>query len=364
MTDLQAAQKTDISIRRPRSLRNDILFTFVLAIGLYLAWFVRNVLVLLYVSALFAVVLMPVVRGIMKLRIGKWGPNRGIAILILFLAVAGFAALFVIFALPPVVRDIREFINELPTRGPQMLLRVRHIPFMQHVDVAALNAKLQDFATNFATYLLLSIRNWASKLFDVITSIILTVYFMLEGEAAYRWILSFFPVGMRQRLDITLARAEMRMGKWLLGQGALMLILGLSSTVLFLALDVRYAYALGVLMGIFNIIPIAGAIITVTLAILVAAIDSWGRVLGVVIFYAIYAQLETSVLTPRIMRSSVDLPGLAVIVALLLGAAFDGIVGAMVAVPTAVLVAVLLDEYAVQPDAIIAEPQSVAQLHS
>ena len=96
-----------------------------------------------------------------------------------------------------------------------------------------------------------------------------------------------------------------------------MLILGISSTILFLALDVRYAYALGVLMGIFNIIPIAGAIITVTLAILVAAIDSWGRVLGVAIFYAIYAQVETSFLTPRIMRSSVDLPGLAVIVALL-----------------------------------------------
>jgi predicted PurR-regulated permease PerM len=154
------------------------------------------------------------------------------------------------------------------------------------------------------------------------------------------------------------------MGKWLLGQGALMLILGISSTILFLALDVRYAYALGVLMGIFNIIPIAGAIITVTLAILVAAIDSWGRVLGVAIFYAIYAQVETSFLTPRIMRSSVDLPGLAIIVALLLGAAFDGIVGAMVAVPTAVLVAVLLDEYAVKPEPIIAKPQPVSQLHS
>jgi predicted PurR-regulated permease PerM len=179
---------------------------------------------------------------------------------------------------------------------------------------------------------------------------------MLEGEQAYHWLLSFFPVQRRQRLDTTLARAEVRMGKWLLGQGALMLILGISSTILFVILDVRYAYALGVLMGIFNIVPIAGAIITVALALMVAAIDSWGRVLGVGIFYAIYAQVETSYLTPRIMRSSVDLPGLAVIVALLLGAAFDGIMGAMVAVPTAVLVAVLLDEYAVKQEPIIAEP--------
>jgi predicted PurR-regulated permease PerM len=364
MTEPSTAMKTDASFKRPRSLRSDIVFTFVLAISLYLAWLVRGVLVLIYVSALFAVVLMPVVRGIMKLRIGKWQPNRVVAILLLFLAVAGFAAIFFTFAFPPVAHDIRAFLVELPTRGPQLLSRIRRIPFLQHVDIAALNAKLQDFAANFATYMLLSIRNWASKLFDIVTSIILTVYFMLEGESAYHWILSFFPVGMRQRLDVTLARAEVRIGKWLLGQGTLMLILGLSSTILFLALNVRYAYALGVLMGIFNIIPIAGAVVTVTLAILVAAIDSWGRVLGVAIFYAIYAQVETSYLTPRIMRSSVDLPGLAVIVALLLGAAFDGIVGAMVAVPTAVLVAVLLDEYAVKPEPIIAEPQPVTQLHS
>jgi predicted PurR-regulated permease PerM len=347
-----------------RTLRSDIIFIFLLALGIYLAWLVRDVLVLIYVSALFAVVLMPIVRFIMKLRIGAWQPGRGSAIVILLLAVAGFATLFFVFALPPVVRDVREFISELPTRGPQLLSRVRRIPFMQRVDVAALNAKLQDFAGNFATYLLLSIRHWASKLFDVVTSIILTVYFTLEGEMAYHWILSFFPVDKRQRLDVTLARAETRMGKWLLGQGTLMLILGVSSTILFVILDVRYAYALGVLMGLFNIIPIAGAVITVTLAILVAAIDSWGRVLGVAIFYAIYAQVETSYLTPRIMRSSVDLPGLAVIVALLLGSAYDGIVGAMVAVPTAVLVAVLLDEYAVKSEPIIAEPQVVKQTHS
>jgi predicted PurR-regulated permease PerM len=87
-------------------------------------------------------------------------------------------------------------------------------------------------------------------------------------------------------------------------------------------------------------------------------------VLGVAIFYAIYAQVETSYLTPRIMRSSVGLPGLAVIVSLLLGAAYDGIVGAMVAVPTAVLVGVLLDEYAVKPEPIIAEPHVVHQIPS
>jgi predicted PurR-regulated permease PerM len=347
---------------KSRTARSSILFAFGVALALYTAWHVREELVLIYVSALFAVVLMPVVRGITQLRIGKWSPGRGVAILVLLLVAGGAAALFVLFALPPVVRDLHEFAGELPTRGPELLARIRKLPFSQRVNVAALNAKLQDFASNFATYLLYSIKNWANTLFKIITGIILTVYFLLEGEIAYRWMLSFFPVIKRQRLDTTLARAEVRMGKWLLGQGSLMLILGISSTIVFVALKVRYAYALGVLMGILNIIPIAGALISVALALLVAAIDSWGRVLGVAIFYAIYAQVETSYLTPKIMRTSVDLAGLSVIVALLLGSALAGVIGAMVAVPTAVLVAVLLNEYAVKPEPVIAEAKPLTEI--
>jgi predicted PurR-regulated permease PerM len=140
------------------------------------------------------------------------------------------------------------------------------------------------------------------------------------------------------------------MGKWLFAQGSLMLILGLFSTTVYLALDVRYAYALGVLTGLMNIIPVLGAAICIGLALLVAAIDSWGRVLGIAVFYLVYLQVENSYLTPRIMKKSVDLPGLAILVALLMGSALAGVVGAMVSVPTAVLVAVLLDEYLVRKE--------------
>ncbi len=362
--DLLTRESRPISgrARRQRAARNNILFTFGIALALYVGWHVRDVLEIIYVSALFAVVLMPVVRGIMKLRIGKWHPGRGAAIFFLLLAIGGALTLFFMFALPPVIRDMRQFVVELPTRGPQLVARVQKLPLASHVDVAALNYKIQDYASNAAGYLLSSVRLWATKVFDVITGIILTIYFLLEGELAYRWFLSFFPVDKRQRLDTTLARAEVRMGKWLLGQASLMLLLGLSSMIVFLFLHVRYAYALGVLMGLFNIIPIAGAVVSMALVVLVAAIDSWGRVAGVLIFYAIYSQIETSYLTPRIMKNSVDLVGLAVIVALLLGASLAGIVGAMVAVPSAVLVAVLLSEYAVKPEPIIAEAKPLTEI--
>jgi predicted PurR-regulated permease PerM len=354
-TETKAAQHSQSRLRDHSGHRADILFAFGVALALYVAWHVLEVLELIYVSALFAVVLTPVMRTIMSLRIGKWTPGRVSAILILLFAVAASAALFFFVALPPVIRDMHQFALELPSRGPQLIERIHRFPLSKHVDVSALNARLQSLAGNFAGFVFLSFKAWASSLFFIITGAVLTIYFMLEGEIAYNWLLSFLPVDRRQRLHTTLARAEVRMGKWLLGQGLLMLLLGLTSIIVFLFLHVRYAYALGVLMGLFNLIPYAGAIASMVLIVLVAAIDSWGRVIGVVVFYAIYSQIETSYLTPRIMRQSVDLAGLTVLIALILGASLAGIVGALVAVPTAVLVAVLLNEYAVQRDPIITD---------
>jgi predicted PurR-regulated permease PerM len=138
------------------------------------------------------------------------------------------------------------------------------------------------------------------------------------------------------------------MSKWLVGQGTLMLILGISSTIVFGLLHVRYFVLLGFLTGLFNIIPIAGGAITITIAALVAALDSSTKMAGVILFYVIYVNVENAILIPRIMRSSVNLMGLTILVALLLGTALAGVVGALVSVPTAALIAVLLEEYAVQ----------------
>jgi predicted PurR-regulated permease PerM len=335
-----------------RSHRGDIVFAFALAIALYLAFKVRDVLILLYVSALFAVVLMPVVRGISKMRIGRWSPGKGISMLLLFLAVGAAAALFVAFALPPVLRDLSTFVSDLPSKGPEVLGRLKRLPFASRIDVNMLNQKIQSEASAVASGVFGYVSGWASGLVHIITGVVLTAYFMLEGETAYHWLLSFFPRRQRERLNRTLLVADARMGKWLVGQASLMLILGLTSTIVFALLHVRYAYALGVLMGVFNIIPVVGAAISMSLVVLAAASDSWSKVIGVLIFYGIYVNIENSYLTPKIMKSSVDLAGLAVIVALLLGSEFEGVLGAMVAVPTAVLVAVLLQEYGQKRDAV------------
>lgn len=305
-------------------------------------------MLLLYVSALFAVVLKPMVNFVAAFKIGRFQPFRRSAIFVLLIVVVGGIVVFGFLAVPPVVRDLHDFAQEAPKRLPPLIDKFKRLPFASQINPDDVTERIESTLGNSAAYVLLSIKNWAGALFTLAMGLILTVYFELEGDVAYQWVLSFFPRGQRERLDGALIRAKGRMGKWLIGQGSLMLILGVVSTIIYASLHVRYAYALGFLTGLLNIIPVIGAAICVSLALLVAAFDSWGRVLGVGIFYLIYLNVENSFLTPRIMRQSVDLPGLAIIVALLIGSAVAGVVGALVSVPTAVLVAVLLDEYLVQ----------------
>jgi predicted PurR-regulated permease PerM len=341
---------TPVQAEQKRSVRGYIVFAFAIVLVLLLAYLMREILLLLYVSALFAVVLSPVIHAIMRLHIKIWHPGKGLAIFLLLLSVGAAATVFFAFAMPPVLHDVQSLVSELPTRGPQLLDKVHQFPLASHANFSGLTARLQGFASNFAEYLFLSISGWASKLADVGAVIFLTIYFMLEGDEAYHWVLSFFPKSARGRLNVTLLRADVRMGKWLLGQGSLMLILGLCSLIVFELLHVRYAYALAVLMGVLNIVPIVGAMVSMALVLLAAATDSWEKVVGVLIFYGIYAQVETSYLTPRIMKSSVDLSALGVLVALLMGSKLAGVIGALIAVPTAVLVSVLIQEYLVQDD--------------
>jgi len=335
-----------------RITRSNIVFVFALALALYLAWLLRDVLVLLYVSALFAAVLLPLVQATSKVQIGRWHPLPGKAAI--FFPIVALVALLVVFcslAFPPVVHDLQGFSGEMPTRLPALLLKFHQIPFAERINTADIVSRTQDAAAQGATDVLKLAKNWVGGLGRIVVCLVLTLYFLIEGDQAYHWVLSFFPAERRRRLDGALQRAAGRMGNWLLGQVSLMLILGLTSTIVYLSLDLRYAYALGVLTGLLNIVPVLGAAISLVLALLVAAIDSWGRVLGVAIFFALYLSLENYFLVPWIMRSRVNLPALGIFVALLLGSALEGVVGAMVAIPTAVLVSVLLEEYLVQKDA-------------
>jgi predicted PurR-regulated permease PerM len=293
---------------------------------------------------------MPAVNRITQLNIRGYHPSRSVAIVLLILAVTLVLAFFFTTGLPPVLRDLSNFSADLPKRLPEIVAKVKRIPFADRFGVEGIAQRAAGAVDATASYLFTSVPLWLSHLFDILTAAFLCIYFMLEGEHAYQFFLSLFPSAERQRLNNTCRKAERKISKWLLGQGLLMLILGVSSTIVFGFLHVRYFLLLGFLMGLLNIIPIAGGVITIVLAAIVAAIDSWTKMAGVLIFYVVYVNIENVFLIPRIMRSSVNLMGLTILVALLLGTALAGVVGALVSVPTAALITVLLEEYAVRKD--------------
>ena len=296
---------------------------------------------------------MPVVNRIMRFQLrGTRHISRAVAIVLLLSCVFLAIVLFFLVALPPVIRNLHQFAEDLPARIPVIEARLKGLPLADKlgVDTDILAQRSEDALSATAAYLFASFPDWMANLFNLLTGLVLCVYFMLEGEFAYQWLLSLFTHEKRTRLDATLQRAELRVSKWLFGQLTLMLILGLVSTLVFGLLHVRYFILLGVLMGLMNIVPIAGGVLTILLVGLVAALDSWTKMAFVFLFYLIYVNIENAFLTPRIMRQSVNLMGLTVLIALIAGTELAGIVGALVAVPTAALIAVLMDEYLVQKD--------------
>lgn len=330
--------------RLVKNYRSDILFFFGVAIALWTAYTVRDVLMLIYVSALFAVVLSPAIGFIQKIHVGKWHAGRGFAIIFLILMLVLVGTLFAVFALPPVYRDSRAFSADWPRHMADLTESLKHFPFASKIDPAALQKYAAEVASGAGGLFL----NLAGGLFGLFTAVILTVYFIIEGGRTFQWAVSLFPLNQQERLAATLLRAKGRMRNWLIGQGMLMLSLGLSSLLVYWALGLKYFYLLAMFAGVANIVPIAGPISAVLIASAVAALDSPQKLVGVIIFFAVYFQIESAFLSPRIMRHTLNLSPLAVIIALSLGGALAGVVGALVSVPTAALVMVLLDEYIVK----------------
>jgi predicted PurR-regulated permease PerM len=324
--------------------RSDILFFFGVCIALWVAYIVRDVLMLIYVSALFAVVLSPAIGMIQKMHIGKWRAGRGFAIVFLILMLALAGTLFAVFALPPVYRDSRNFSADLPRHLDELMEGVKHLPFASKIDPAGLQKYAAEIAGGAGGLFL----NIAGGVFGIFTAVILTAYFIIDGDRTLQWAVSMFPLDQQQRLSSTLLRAKARMRNWLIGQSLLMLSLGTCSLIVYWAIGLKYFYLLAMFAGVANILPIAGPISAVVLASVVAVLDSPEKLVGVIIFFTIYFQIESVFLSPRIMRHTLNLSPLTVIIALSMGGALAGVVGALVSVPTAALVMVLADEYLVK----------------
>ncbi len=325
--------------------RSEILFTIAILLALAVAYITRHVLLIVYVSALMAVVIMPFITKVQQLHIGRWHPGRGTAITVIGILLLGTGVVACIFALPPIFSDVQQLASELPQKVDRAQEFLQRFPILDSLSADA----WQRYAGTAAKGLVRIFPSVAAAIATFFSLVILTAYFVVDGERAVRWVTALFPPHTGQRLQHTLFKAKDRLRAWLTGQLLLMLILGLLSELTYGLLHVRYFTILAVFTGLANIVPIVGPIISIALAATVAAFDSWLKMAGVLAFYAVYQQLENAFLTPRIMKETVGLPSLAVVVALAIGGTLAGILGALVAVPSAAIVAVLAEEYLIKP---------------
>ena len=324
--------------------KSDILFAVAILVGLALIFRLREILLLIYVSALFAVVTTPFVQRVQK-HFGKRHVGKGIALVLLLAMGATVAALFAWFVLPPIFRDIHQLASDLPDKISRLQDRIQNMPWLDRIS----HESWQKHSGDIAGALAKAVPNLAGLIVAFFSVLIMIAYFILDGERAERWFISMMSPATGNRLHETMLRARDRLQRWLTGQLSLMFILGFLTFVVYGLLGIRYFTVLAVFTGLANIIPIIGPIVSIALAVTIAAFDSWTKVLGVLIFYITYQQLENAVLTPRIMKATVGLPSLAVIIALAIGGDLGGFLGALVAVPSAAIICELAEEYLIKP---------------
>ena len=200
-----------------------------------------------------------------------------------------------------------------------------------------------------------------------ITIAFLTFFMLLEGPMWMERIFGLLPEGSRPRWRKVGHDVYRTVGGYVTGNLAISLIAGTLTTAVLLALGVPFAVALGVIVAILDLIPLAGATIAGVIIGTVAFLHSITAGIVVVVFFIVYQQLENHFLQPVVYSRTVKLSPLVVLVAVLVGAKLAGILGALGAIPVAGAIQVLLIDWhqhrraraAPAPDALPQEPPAV-----
>lgn len=321
--------------------------TALTAILLWCAYIVRDALLIVYVSVLFALGFSPIVRVIEHQRvlpIAKRMP-RWLAILILYVAILGTLALVLFLVFPPLVRQSMALWEKLPEmfdRGQQFLINKGWL--QEHLTIREAVERAPGTGGDAVTKVLAGIANVAGGIFGVVTILILTFYMLVDSWSLRHQTLHLFPRKHRARVDAASREAMVKVSAWLGGQLLLAGVIGATSAAGLWALGIPFFYVLALLSAVGETIPVAGPILAAIPAIAVASTVSMEKVVFVLIFFFLQQQLENHILVPKIMSRQVGVSAVTVIVALLVGGSLLGIVGAILAVPTAAILQVVAAE--------------------
>jgi predicted PurR-regulated permease PerM len=316
--------------------------TVVLSWALYL---VRGALLLIYISTLIAIGLAPIVTAIQQRR----GPRarllpRWLAILIIYLCMIGVIVGVGALVFPPLADQARALWAALPEmlhRGQQWLVEHGLLNRELSVSEAVQQAPVD---TDAVGTIFGAVSAVVGGVFGILTVLIVTFYLLLEADNIVAAFVRLFPLSERARVRDACRDVTTKVSAWLGGQLLLGAIIGTTAALGLGLMGVPYYYVLALVAGIGEMIPVVGPLLAAVPAVLVALTVSPALALGVTAFYIVQQQFENHVLVPKVMERQVGVSALVVIIALLIGGSLLGIVGAILAVPTAAILQVLFLE--------------------
>jgi predicted PurR-regulated permease PerM len=328
----------------------------VAGVGLLLAalWAARGSLMLIYISALIAMGFAPLVQMIerpgpyaLRRRVPRW-----LAILLIYIAIIIVIGIIGLMVIPPLVAQAESLWTRLPTefnRFQEFLIHYRVMTHRVTLQEAVENAP-KGASGNAVGTVLVAISGVIGGIFGLITILILTFYLLIEAQPMFEYIVRFAPTG--RRADIATVAREMvsKVSAWLRAQLVLAGVMGAFSAVGLGLMGVPYFYVIALVAAIGETIPIIGPVIGGITAVAVAITVSPRLALMVGVYFLVLHQLEANVLVPKIMEQRVGVSPVAVMVALLIGGELWGLLGAILAIPTAAILSVIVEELAVGRD--------------
>ncbi|MBI3493439.1 MAG: AI-2E family transporter [Acidobacteria bacterium] len=331
----------------PRMVRT-VLTVAGVAIMLAALWAAREALLLIYVSALVAMGCSPLVHFLEHPRADTRGLPRWAAILAVYTAIVGAIVLFGLLVIPPLVAQAVALWNTLPDQFNRVQtffinykLMTRRITLAEAVQNAPSGS-----GTNAVGTMLVAVSSLIGGVFGLITILILSFYFLIEAHAMAEYFARFVPVARRATIATALGEAVVKVSAWLRAQFILAAVMGTFAAVGLGLMGVPYFYVVALVASIGETIPIVGPVIGGVTAVAVASTVSTKLALMAGGYFLVLHQLEANILVPKIMERRVGVSPVAVMVALLIGGALSGLAGAILAIPTAAILSVVIEEIA------------------
>jgi predicted PurR-regulated permease PerM len=336
------------SFQPPSSERRTGLTPVTLFLTLLIAYLVvkvQLVIVLVLLAILFATIIERPVIELEKRRI-----PRGFAILLVYIAIIGSVVLLSLVIAPVISEEADAFKRDAPAQLRQLQSQWRHSPnpILNGPGEELLGRAVDAIedppepGQETAMNVLISV---AGGIVGIMTALVVAFYYLMEKALLRNLILQQLRAENRTRVARVWDDVEAQVGRWLRGQLTLCLIIGVTSTIGYGLMGVRFWPLLGLWAGITEAIPIVGPWLGGIPAVIIAMTQSWETALMVAAFVVLLQLTENTILVPRVMRGAVGLTPLTVFVAILVGTQFMSVVGALLAIPLAAAVQVIVTDY-------------------